>query len=284
MNFTGDGMVATVDKPEPRLSAGNLARRGLAKSVDVPRYPVVFCHGMLAMSRLRLRMPKDPNTFATMRGFLQGRGVRALFPQVSPTGGVAVRAEQLREQIIAWTKEPVNVIAHSMGGMDARYLITHLGMADRVRSLTTISTAHHGTSVADWFCTGFPQGQALLWVLSLLGVNVDGFRDCRTTVCRDFNAQTPDMPGVQYFSYGAAVPLVRVSPALRRTWCILNAREGPNDGLVPTRSARWGTYLGTLAVDHFGLLPGSRYARPNKNFDALEFYLSVLRDLARRGF
>ena len=37
-----------------------------------------------------------------------------------------------------------------MGGLDARYLISRLGMADRVLSLTTLGTPHRGTSFADW--------------------------------------------------------------------------------------------------------------------------------------
>jgi len=36
----------------------------------------------------------------------------------------------------------VHLFAHSMGGLDARHMITHLGMANRVRTLTTIGTPH----------------------------------------------------------------------------------------------------------------------------------------------
>src|SRR5262249_5187529 len=38
----------------------------------------------------------------------------------------------------------VHVFAHSMGGLDARYMISRLGMAKRVLSLTTIATPHRG--------------------------------------------------------------------------------------------------------------------------------------------
>ena len=36
--------------------------------------------------------------------------------------------------------EKVNIIAHSKGGLDSRYMITHLGLADKVASLTTVAT------------------------------------------------------------------------------------------------------------------------------------------------
>lgn len=249
----------------------------------VPRHPIVFCHGMLAFSSLHLQLPEDLNSFAPLREFLRERGFRALFPQVAPTSGVAARAGQLREQILRWTDEPVNLVAHSMGGLDARYLITHLGLAERVRSLTTIATPHRGTALADWFLANYRQRVPLLLALEALGINVDGFRDCCPAACREFNGRTPDAPGVYYFSFGGAVSPAHVTPVLRRAWNILAAVEGPNDGMVSAASARWGEYLGTLHVDHFAQTPDMTFVRPGENFDALGFYLRLLENLARRG-
>src|SRR5262249_7325484 len=139
--------------------------------------------------------------------------------------------------------------------LDARYLITHLDMADRVRSLTTICTPHHGSYMANWFEANFRQGVPLLVALEAVGLNVDGFRDCKLEVCRAFNDQTPDRPGVRYFSFGGEVQPARLTPFLRRAWSILTPVEGPNDGLVSVRSARWGEYLGTVHADHFAQTP-----------------------------
>jgi triacylglycerol lipase len=255
-----------------------------ARSSLVPRYPVVFCHGMLAMTTIRMQLPEDLNCFAALRGFLSERGFRALFPQVAPTSGIVARARQLREQILKWTDEPVNVIAHSMGGLDARYLIAHLGMADRVRSLTTIATPHRGTYLVDWFIQNFRNRVPLLLAMEAMGVNVDGFRDCRPNACQAFNARTPDMAGVRYFSYGGSVASGRVTPMLRRAWSLLNAVEGPNDGMVSVESARWGEWLGVLNADHFAQTPDRIFVRPGEDFDALGFYFRLLEDLARRGF
>jgi triacylglycerol lipase len=255
------------------------ARAGL-----VPRFPVIFCHGMLAYSTIRMRLPEVLNCFAPLRPFLQERGCRALFPDVVPTGGVVERARQLREQIVRYTDEPVNLVAHSMGGLDARYLITHLGLAERVRSLTTICTPHRGTYLADWVLANYRNRVPLLLALEALGVNVDGFRDCRPVVCRKFNEQTPDMPGVHYFSFGGTVPVSRVSPALRRCWHLLTTHEGPNDGMVSLQSARWGEYLGTVHADHFAQTPDATFVRLNEDFDALGFCTRLVENLARRGF
>jgi triacylglycerol lipase len=250
----------------------------------VTRYPIVFCHGMLALSTLRMQLPEHLNYFTPLREFLSQRGFRALYPQVAPTAGVVSRAGQLKEQILRWTDAPVNLIAHSMGGLDARYLITHLGMADRVRSLTTVSTPHHGTYLADWFTANFRQRIPLLLAMEALGINVDGFRDCRLELCREFNANTPDVPGVHYFSYGGETTSARLSPVLRRAWNILTPVEGPNDGMVSVASAHWGEYLGTVHADHFAQTPDAVMVRPGEDFDSLGFFTRVVEDLARRGF
>jgi pimeloyl-ACP methyl ester carboxylesterase len=249
----------------------------------VPRYPVIFCHGMLALRTLRFRLPKHLNGFAALRQALEGQGCRALFPQVAPTGGVAARARQLREQILRETGGPVNLVAHSMGGLDCRYLITHLGLADRVRSLTTVCSPHRGTYLADWFHTHFRRRIPLLGAWEYFGADMDGFRDCQPAACQEFNERTPDVPGVSYFSYGGDAAQALRSPVLRRGWRLLEPREGPNDGMVSLASARWGEYLGTVHADHFTQIPSAANGGA-PGFDALGFCWRLLGELAARGF
>jgi triacylglycerol lipase len=268
----------------PERPSGLILKVRPTRAGRVPAYPVVFCHGMLAFSTLRGHLPEDLNSFRPLRRFLSERGFRALFPQVAPTSCVASRAAQLKEQILRWTDEPVNLIAHSMGGLDARYLISRLGLADRVRSLTTVSTPHRGTFLVDWFLTNFRNRLPLLLAMEAIGTDLGGFRDCRPTSCRQFNEETPDMPGVRYFSYGGSVSSAHVTPFLRRAWSLLSAAEGPNDGMVSVTSARWGEYLGTIHADHFAQTPDMTFVRPGETFDALGFYVRLVEDLARRGF
>jgi triacylglycerol lipase len=239
---------------------------------------------MLAFSTLRNQLPEDLNSFSSLRPLLRERGCRALFPQVTPTGGIVARAQQLREQIFRWTGEPINIVAHSMGGLDARYLIARLGLGEMVRSLTTIATPHRGTWLADWFIGNYRHRVPLLLALELMGTNVDGFSDCRPEACAEFNARVPDEPGVYYFSYSGAVPQSRVSPILRRPWSLLTPIEGANDGMVSVSSACWGMHLGTIKADHFAQTPDGAFRHPFEDFDSVGFYLKVIEDLAYRGF
>jgi triacylglycerol lipase len=289
---TDRAVVQVLDNPEgqqngfhrPRCSYNRIISVRPSRAGLIPRHPVVFCHGMLAFSMLKMQIPDNLNCFIPLRETLRDRGIPVLFPQVPPTSGVTPRAEELREQILRWTQEPVNLIAHSMGGLDARYMISRLGMGDHVATLTTVSTPHRGSYLADWFLANYRQRVPLLLALEALGFNVDGFKDCRPSVCGKFNEENPDHPKVRYFSYGGDVPQSHLSPFLRRAWNVLTPVEGPNDGMVSVASARWGEYVGSIHADHFAQTPDATFLRDGEDFDSVGFFTNLVEELAHRGF
>src|SRR5690606_29691427 len=111
------------------------------------RYPVLLMHGFGVLGTLR----RGGHLHAEALG-LRSHGVLAYAPNVAPYNTVAFRAPQWAErieQILQETgAEKLNVIAHSMGGLDARYLISRMGMHRCIASLVTVSTPHRGTAVA----------------------------------------------------------------------------------------------------------------------------------------
>ena len=110
---------------------------------------ILLAHGLLGFSN-----------FANVRYF---DGVAECFPgatfitpQVEPAGLIRDRAAQLEKAITDAIPaaelskgRAVHIVAHSMGGLDARYLISQLGRANWIASLTTISTPHRGSPLAD---------------------------------------------------------------------------------------------------------------------------------------
>ena len=115
------------------------------------RSPIVFAHGLGGFDRLALGRWVFARYWAGIPEKLRAAGNRVLVARVSPLGSVAKRAGQLKAFLDAHApREPVHVFAHSMGGLDARYMISRLGMAGRVLSLTTLGTPHRGTAFADW--------------------------------------------------------------------------------------------------------------------------------------
>lgn len=191
-------------------------------------------------------------------------------------------------------------------------------MTDRpfeVLSVTTISSPHRGSAFADHFLAtvGRERMPSVLSLLELLpngGGDGKAFEFLTVENMRRFNEDTPDVPGVQYFSWGAVY-----EPGLIDTWKCVNVgprdgcedgrssffrdrwphsivleKEGPNDGLVSLKSARWGTYLGTLeGVNHLDLVGWINTARykwaeimgREIKFKPATFYLGIADHLAR---
>lgn len=79
-------------------------------------------------------------------------GAEVIVTAVPGTGSIASRAEQLDRFL--QVKAPgrgINFMAHSMGGLDCRHLITHLKPVEYTPlSLTTIATPHRGSPFMDW--------------------------------------------------------------------------------------------------------------------------------------
>lgn len=194
----------------------------------------------------------------------------------------------------------INLVSHSMGGLDARYLISKLHGPNRpykVVSLTTVSTPHHGSECADFV-------QELIRQESFLG----GFcppsiYQLTTGYLNQFNKEVLDDPTVAYFSYGARMH-PRWYSVFRPSWRIIKRRlekagkgktvYSDNDGMVSVSSSKWGQYLGTLdEVDHLDLINWTNKLRSlvdrlifktDPKFNPIALYLDIADKLEKQGF
>ena len=80
---------------------------------------------------------------------LETLGCHAHAVRLPAAASVPERAQMLVDKIDAMAHDRVDIIAHSLGGLDARYALSRLGLARRVRALVTVGTPHHGTPLAD---------------------------------------------------------------------------------------------------------------------------------------
>ena len=111
------------------------------------KYPVLLVHGMGFRDYKHIcywgRIPKT----------LEQMGCRVFFGNQDSNADIETNGYHLAgriDKIIEETgAEKVNIIAHSKGGLDSRYAISVLGAGDKVASLTTISTPHHGSKTVD---------------------------------------------------------------------------------------------------------------------------------------
>jgi triacylglycerol lipase len=245
------------------------------------RAPIVLVHGLFGFNQLKLAGLTLARYFPGIPEFLTEAGNRVLVAELSPTNGIAARAAQLKAYIdTASPSEPVHLLAHSMGGLDSRYMISQLGMADRVLTLTTIGTPHRGSSFADW---GMRRLERLIKpVFELFDVPHQAFYDLTTAKCRLFNEQTPDSASVRYFSVAGRHPNTGWRGRMQLLHQFVHQTEGVNDGIVSLESAKWGEECELWDGDHLSLVNWPDPA--GWHVDRKPFYAHLLGRLAETGF
>ncbi|GAV48497.1 hypothetical protein ZYGR_0I07940 [Zygosaccharomyces rouxii] len=198
----------------------------------------------------------------------------------------------------------LNLIAHSMGGLDCRFLISKIKNKNyQVLSLTTVSTPHHGSEMADYVVNLIQDLKKLAPSEPEKLILPPSIHELTTKYMSFFNATTPNDPTVSYFSYGSCFS-PRWFNTFYMTWKIIHNLSGgqPNDGMVTVQSSKWGHFRGCLLdTDHLDIInwknklqrdfsksvfnaskAASQSLRPD--IDILNFYLYIADDLARRGF
>jgi len=245
------------------------------------RAPIVLAHGLFGFNHVRLGGYTLACYFPGIPELLTTAGNRVLVPAVSPTKGVADRAAQLKAFIDQHAPgESVHVFAHSMGGLDARYMISRLGMADRVLTLTTLGTPHRGSSFADWGVSRFER--VIKPLLDLFDFPCQAFYDLTTQKCQEFNDQVPDAPNVRYFSVAGRHPSGNWKSRFRLLHEFVRHTEGPNDGIVSVSSAKYGESCDEWEGDHMSLVnwPDPTGPAPDRGPD----YARLVGRLADEGF
>jgi triacylglycerol lipase len=131
------------------------------------KYPIVLAHGLGGFDELFgvydywYRIPSE----------LRDGGATVFVTQVSPLNSPQARGEQLIDQIetiVAITGKPkVNLIGHSQGGIDIRYVRAVRG--DLVVSVTTVGSPHQGADLADFLAGNIEEGSFTEVVVDVLG-------------------------------------------------------------------------------------------------------------------
>lgn len=248
--------------------------------------PIVLAHGLLGFSRFTFLGGKSISYFREIPEFLEATGNKVVLTGVPPTQSIASRGMALKQTILKqFGGRQVHLVAHSMGGLDARYMITHLEMDEQVLSLTTIGTPHRGTEVADLLVN---KGErfGFLKLIQFLPIPIEAFYDLRSSASKTFNAQTPDSPKVRYFSVIGVKKRDEMFFPLRMTSDVLTPIEGPNDGLVSSYSARWGEFETIWDCDHANQIGwvGRREKSLGVTFNVQQGYQGILRQLKKSGF
>jgi len=224
---------------------------------------IVLAHGVLGfgdeLPGLFQLLPAI-HYFNSVADHLREQGHVVLEPQVDPTGSVQDRGNQLAEKILKQTApgDRVHILAHSMGGLDARHAISkRTDLVDRVATLVTIGTPHRGSPVADAVAneTGPLLDRIPHLLRQKLESNTKALHDLTTKVCTAFDDATHDAPTVRYINVaGDASKGSNELLLFQLAAAIGNITGEINDGVVTRSSAlRAGNqHLNDWPVDHAG--------------------------------
>lgn len=292
---------------------------------DGARHPILLAHGFDASPEESV---VNRWSFWNVRGALEDDGHVVCEATVPPYDSVANRSEFLAAAVddclLENGADRVNIIAHSMGGLDSRHMISTRGYGPWVASLTTLSTAHRGTNVADFLLNLTPgladpvlNALAGLWGRTFSDLSehsnvraaLVGLSEARAPA---FNAENPNDSRVYYQSWAGVSSFLGFAKANKVAQACDNkvfinsgtadkvhftlkplypvAAKGfqglINDGMITVASSKWGNFRGCIPADHMDEVGQYRNDGPNPHtgFDHLLWYRTMAFDLASRGY
>ena len=271
------------------------------------KYPIVLIHGAGSRDRKHFKY------WGRIPGALEKHGATLFFGHQDGWGSIEYNAGVLKDNlhriIIENGCEKINLIAHSKGGIDARYMISSLNMDNEIASLTTLATTHHGSKTIDVFLK-FPK-----WSIKAAALVVNFFSrrlgdkkpdfyraimQLGTEFMKSFNEQNPDADSVYYQSYAAVMKNAFSDFFLFIPNLVVGLIEGESDGLVTPESAAWTNFKGVLrgttnrGISHMDEVDARRMNLTKKVLengtsekmlsDIRSFYISVAAGLKQMGF
>jgi triacylglycerol lipase len=256
------------------------------------KYPVVLVHGIHAHDR-----KSKIKFWGRIPDFLQNMGIQIFFGNTDAWGGYESNSRILKEtidKILKKTKkEKVNIIAHSKGGIDSRYLIREYNYGSKIASLTTICTPHHGSDIADLiFKQKIVHTELTRKAVEKFGelygdknpdlINVN--YQLTTQGMEEFNKKVPLDESVYFQSLYTTMDNAFDDMVFFYPYLYIKKLSGDNDGLVSENSARMGANSRKIqgSLSHAEIIDLKQ--KNISGIDILEIYKDIVLNLCKRGF
>ena len=260
------------------------------------KYPIIMVHG------IGFRDLQHFNYWGRIPTLLKQHGAVLYYGHQNAWGTIEDNAEAIAGSIDRALEEcgseKVNIIAHSKGGLDSRYLISTLGYADKVATLTTINTPHRGSELIT-ILNKLPDhiyryiAQALGNPFKLAGEKepdvYNSSKQLDPVFCEQFNIDNPDSEKVYYQSYTSVMKGMFSDTLLSIPYFMMRTQKCKrSDGLVNESSAVWGEFRGTLTGSrHRGVSHGDMIDLKREDirgFDVQKVFYDIVCELKIKGF
>ena len=260
------------------------------------KYPLLLVHGVF------FRDYKYFQYWGRIPDELTKNGAVIYYGNHQSASSVKNSSQELYERIKCIIKETgcekVNIIGHSKGGLDSKYLLTYPDIEKYVASITTINTPHYGCLFTDYIFSKMSKetlesiARKYNDVLLKMGDKNPDFiaatRDLTTDTCKELNKEIHLNPNIFCQSIGSKLNKVITGAfPLNYTSLFVKRFDGNNDGLVGENSFSWGNkYTFLDSKDRRGISHGDviDLTRENlTNFDVREFYVGLVKELKNIG-
>ena len=256
------------------------------------KYPVIFVHGIIAHDRKSFI-----NFWGRIPEILINMGNKVFFGNTDAWGDCRSNALILKNTIENVLKETnserVNIISHSKGGIDSRYLIWRHDFGDKIASLTTICTPHNGAEIADLlFSKKITHTRFFKKVLLMFGKMYGDIKpnlfnvnyQLTTFKMKEFNEKVIMDTRVFYQNFYISMKNAFDDFMFHSTYKYINKISGKNDGLVSEKSADWGVNSFKIegGISHAEILDYKKKKISGKNIP--DIYINMIRELSGKGF
>lgn len=267
------------------------------------KYPILMVHGMGFRDRKILcywgRIPK----------ILRQHGASVFFGNQDANASIefngAVLKNSLKKCLAESGADKVNIIAHSKGGAESRFLASSLGMSRHIASITTISTPHNGSSTMDKIMklpTPIMKAGSLIFdvFMAISGDKKPDTYRCleqlTTSFMSGFNRKNPDVEGIYYQSFAFEMKNPFSDILMAVPFITVKLIDGRSDGFLTAEEVSWGNFRGIYTgtgrrgISHLDEVDMrrmrlSRKEPRNKNeiSDITQFYLEIVSELKGMG-
>lgn len=167
------------------------------------------------------------------------------------TSTISSRVEFIHKEIEL--KHPdCHLLAYSMAGVDAHIAIQKYGT--QVKSLTTISSPHKGSYLAEFAGNVNVKYEHLEPLTSLIGMSTYSFREYKPDVIQSMTQELKPREDVSLFSISGAKEPSQMNVLVSWGYDVLQSKDEDieifNDGVVAVDEAQLGTHLMSFEADH----------------------------------
>ena len=257
------------------------------------KYPIILVHGIAIKDIFFIK------SFGRIDSILQNEGFTVYKSKVDSFGTIENNADFLKKEIMEILEKEkvtkVNVIAHSKGGLDTKYMIEKLDMAKYIASFTTLCTPHNGSPIATNILR-LPK-----WILKFIAFWINfwyrlfGDKNPESLkVCEQLSEINSIVEETFFIEWGLYCQSYSTTLKRSRDDFIMGIplmfshyfdKKNESDGLVSPSSTRFGEYKGNAiseSISHSEII--DFMVRKKKKEKIYAFYSSICNDLKNRGF